>query len=377
MPSAYVLTAPRQLELRAYDEPPLGPREVRLASILSGISHGTEMNLYRGTSPFAEKHFDAGHRLFVPNEETGFREVRLGYELVSRVVEVGREVSSVRVGDLVHTATYHQPTTVVNLEAEAGSQIPMQVLPPNVTPEQAVFSALIGVALGAVQDAQIKVGDHVAVFGLGTIGLITLQLARLSGALYVTGIDPLAKRREMATEIGADEVIDPNAQDPAVALKFRDSDPSDPEATPHAGSLGGTGAPGHPREGPLGPDVVIEASGHYPALQSALRSVHMAGTVVTLGYYQGGATEVRLGEEWHHNRLNLVSSMAVWRCPSRYHPMWDRPRITRTSFALLERGLVQVECLITQRFAYQDAPRAYRLVDQHPEETIKVVLTYE
>jgi len=103
----------------------------------------------------------------------------------------------------------------------------------------------------------------------------------------------------------------------------------------------------------------------------------MAGNVITLGYYQGGATPVTLGDEWHHNRLTMVSSMAVWGCPSRYHPMWDRPRITRTSFDLLARGLVRVDGLITQRFSYSEAPAAYRFIDEHPAETIKVVLTYD
>ncbi|MBC7237448.1 MAG: zinc-binding dehydrogenase [Chloroflexi bacterium] len=351
MSQAYFLTAPRTFELRELPDPLLGPRDVRLRSVLSGISHGTEMNLYRGTAPFAEKHFDREHRLFMPNEEPGFRPMRLGYEMVSRVVEVGREVREVRVGDLVHTATPHGTATVVNLDEDASKEIPMQVLPPGVSPEEGVLVALIGVALAAVHDAQIKVGDHVAIFGLGAIGLIALQLARLNGASYLMAVDPIAKRRQAAEALGADEVIDPAERDPAEMLKFR----------PNA---------------PHGADVVIEASGHYAGLQGALRTAHMGGTVVTLGYYQGGATPVRLGEEWHHNRLQLVSSMAVWGCPSRYHPMWDRRRISRTSIELLERGQVRVKQLVTQRFPFLEAPVAYQFIDDHPEETIKVVLDY-
>jgi len=335
-----------------YVLPPLGPRDVLLQAVLSGISHGTEMNLYRGTAPFAVKHFDREHRLFVPNEQTGFQPMGLGYELVSRVVEVGCDVTSVRPGDLVHTATRHQPLTLVNLDQDATSEIPLQVLPADVTPERAVFGALVGVALAGVHDAQIKVGDDVAVFGLGTIGLLVVQLARLSGALHITAVDPIAKRRELALSLGADKVFDPTAEDPAKWLKFRE-------------------------HGPCGADVVLEVSGHYGALQGAIRCAHMGGTVVTMGYYQGSAVPLQLGEEWHHNRLNLVSSMAVWGCPSRYHPMWDRPRITRTSFDLLARGLVRVDGLITQRFPFREAPAAYKLIDEHPADTIKVVLEYE
>ncbi len=352
MPQAYTLVAPRTLELREYEDPPLGPRDVRLKSILSGISHGTELNLYRGTAPFAEKHFDREHRLFMPNEEIGFRPMRLGYEMVSRVVEVGAEVNEVKVGDLVHTATNHQPSTIVNMDQDAKAEIPMLVLPPNVTPQQAVFSALVGVALAGVHDAQIKVGDHVAVFGLGAIGLIAVQLARLNGAMYIAAIDPIAKRRQAAEKLGVDVVIDPTKEDPGIVLKFREG-------------------------APRGVDVAIEASGHYAALQGALRCAHMGGRVVALGYYQGGAAPVFLGEEWHHNRLELISSMAVWGCPSRYYPMWDRRRISRTAMDLLARGLVKVDDFITQVFPYSEAPAAYRFIDEHPEETIKVVLSYE
>ncbi|HHX64271.1 MAG TPA: zinc-binding alcohol dehydrogenase, partial [Chloroflexi bacterium] len=350
MPEALYLVGPRTLEWRAYDDPPLGPRDVRLQSVMSGISHGTELNLYRGSSPFAEKYFDGEHRLFRPHPEPGFKPTRLGYEMVSRVVEVGDEVTSVKVGDLVHTATPHQPTTLVNVDLDAQAQIPMQVLPRGVSPEEGVFASLIGVALVGVHDAQIKLGDHVTVFGLGAIGLIVVQLARLSGAMRVTAVDPISSRRDAAARLGADEVIDPTQQDPAEFIKLSEE------------SLGGA-------------DIVIEASGHYGALQGALRCAHMGGTVVTLGYYQGGATPVYLGEEWHHNRLNLVSSMGVWNCPSRYYPMWDRRRAADTVLDLLYRGMVDVASLVTQRFPYEQAPDAYHFIDAHPAETIKAVLT--
>ncbi|NLD74574.1 MAG: oxidoreductase, partial [Chloroflexi bacterium] len=54
MPKAYVLTGPRTLEYREYALAPLGPRDVRLTGVVSGISHGTELNLWRGTAPFQE-----------------------------------------------------------------------------------------------------------------------------------------------------------------------------------------------------------------------------------------------------------------------------------------------------------------------------------
>lgn len=63
MPQAYTLTGPCQFELRECELPDLGPHDVCLQSMISGISHGTELNLYRGRAPFASKHFDEAHRL--------------------------------------------------------------------------------------------------------------------------------------------------------------------------------------------------------------------------------------------------------------------------------------------------------------------------
>ena len=122
-----------------------------------------------------------------------------------------------------------------------------------------VFTDPARFALAAVHDAQIKLGDRVAVFGMGAIGLLALQMARLNGARQVLAIDPIAQRRTLAKQVGADIVIDPSACDAGLAIK---------EAT------GGHGV-----------DVALEISGIYSALQHAIRCVQREGTVVTASYY--------------------------------------------------------------------------------------------
>ncbi|MCD6291037.1 MAG: zinc-binding dehydrogenase [Anaerolineae bacterium] len=349
MPRELLLRAPREIILRSYKEPPLQPNEVRARAILSGISHGTELNLYRGTSPFHEKQFDPDLRLFVPSREEPTYPMRLGYEWVGRVVEVGDEVTNFRPGDLVHLPSPHQETHTF-AEDYRTNLGPIEPLPPGLTPERAAFLALAGVALQAVHDAHIKVGDRVAIFGLGTIGLLAVQLARLNGATWVDAVDPIVKRRKLAEELGADRVLDPTVCDVGWEVKT---------AGPHKGA-----------------DIAIEVSGHYAALHEAIRSVRMAGTVVAAGYYQGGASALRLGEEWHHNRITMISSMGVWDCPHRDYPLWDRGRVHATAAALLASGRLRVDGLITHRIPFEQAARAYKLIDQQPEEVVKVVLTY-
>lgn len=350
MPQELLLVAPRQLEFAAYQEEPLRPNQVRAQAVLSGISHGTEMNLYRGTSPFDRKRFDPELRLFVPAPDHHPYPMRLGYEWVGRVVEIGAEVSRFRVGDLVHLPIAHRETRTF-AEGERGILGPIEPLPPEIDPAQAIVLALAGVALQAIHDAHIKLGDRVAVFGLGAIGLLAVQLSHLNGAAWVDAIDPLPARRKLAETLGADRTLDPTTCDVGREIK---------SASPQHGA-----------------DTAIEVSGHYSALHEAIRSVRMGGTVVAAGYYQGGGEALRLGEEWHHNRVTMISSMGAWGCPHRDHPAWDRGRVQQQAVELMRTGRLRADGLITHRFPFANAPEAYRLIDERPEDAVKVVLVYE
>ncbi|MBN1562725.1 MAG: zinc-binding alcohol dehydrogenase [Anaerolineae bacterium] len=349
MPHALQLMGPRDLQFIAYDEHPLQPHAIRAQAVLSGISHGTELNLYRGTAPFHEKHFDTDLRLFLPGQDKIDYLAYLGYEWVGRVTEVGAAIDHLQVGDLVHMPLPHREThTFVPENWPNRGRI--EPLPPEIQPEDAIFLALAGVALQTVHDARIKTGDRVVIFGMGAIGLLAVQLARINGATWIDVVDPISLRRDLAVTYGADRALDPAACDVSYEIK---------SASPHRGA-----------------DVAIEVSGHYAALHEAIRAVRKAGVVVAGGYYQGGGTALHLGEEWHHNRVTMLSSMAVWDCPHRDYPAWDRVRIHATVTDLLAQGRLKTEGIISHRFPYDRAAEAYQLIDQHAEQTVKVVLTY-
>ncbi len=348
MPQELQLVGPRAVQLLTYEDAPLQPHQVRAQAILSGISHGTEMNLYRGTSPFANKIFDPDLRLFMPG--AGMEaDIRLGYEWVGRVTEVGAQIEHLEPGDLVHLLMPHREThTADPLDIPFHRQL--EPLPPDLAPDDAIFLALAGVALQAIHDARIKVGDRVAIFGLGVIGLFAAQLARLNGASWIDAVDLIPTRRTLATNFGADQVLDPRDCDVGYEIK---------SANPQRGA-----------------DVAIELSGSYAALHEAIRSVRMGGVVVAGGFYQGGAEALRLGEEWHHNRVTMISSMAAWKCPHRDYPLWDRTRINETVTKLLAGGRLRTDGLITHRIPFARAAEAYKLIDQHSAEVVKVVLEY-
>jgi 2-desacetyl-2-hydroxyethyl bacteriochlorophyllide A dehydrogenase len=347
VPSELLLEAPHVLRLSPYNDPPLEPGTVRADAIVSGISHGTELALYRGASAFGHRRFDPELRLFVEEPTTATCPMRLGYEWVGRVREVGPEVQAAAVGDLVQCALPHRETQTF---PAAASSPPWTVLPATLAPERATFLQSATIALQAVHDAAIKAGDRVAVFGLGTFGLLAVQLAVLSGAGWIAAVDPVEARRALASAAGADLTLDPASADAGYELKL---------ATRRAGV-----------------DVAIEFSGRYAALHQALRSVRLAGTVVAAGFYVGPVgDDFSLGEEFHHNRLTLVGSMSGWNAPHRV-PGWDRPRLRATALDLLARDRLDVDAFVTHRIPFARAPEAYELIDGSAEEVLRVLLTY-
>jgi 2-desacetyl-2-hydroxyethyl bacteriochlorophyllide A dehydrogenase len=348
MPNELLLTAPRALRIVPYNDPALGSDAVRADAVASGISHGTELALYRGDSPFGGKRFDLDLRQFVATAGTELYPMRLGYEWVGRVSAVGPDVPAIAVGDHVHLTLPHRETHTVTIADDPSA--PWLLLPKEVAPDSAALLQSAAIALQAVHDAQLKVGDRVAIFGLGVLGLLAVQLARLNGAGWVAAVDPLARRRQLADSFGADYALDPESCDVGREIKL----------------AAGRG----------GPDVAIEFSGRYAALHEALRCVALAGTVVAAGFYIGGAgSDLRLGEEFHHNRLTLVGSMSGWGAPQR-EPSWDRRRLRAAALDLIVDGRLDVDSFVTHRFPFERAAEGYELIDRRPEETLRVVLTY-
>lgn len=360
------LLSPRAVVVVDEDEKPLGPGEVRIRTLFSGISTGTEMSLYRGTSPFLDKEWDPATRLLSsgtigqkrPTGQTAARQAVLGlgpgkvhypvdatgYEEVGRVVEVGEGVESVSVGQVVWGTWGHRGSVV--RPAEYASQ---RVLGGEASPVIGVFSQIAAIALNVVLDADIHVGETVAVFGVGVPGQIVAQLARLNGARVVV-VDGIGKRLELAKKLGASEVIDFNQG--GVAERIRDL------------------------TGGLGADVCLEVSGSYAALQEAIRSVAYSARVVAAGFFQGEGSRLALGEEFHHNRAQVVCSQIFGVAPALTY-RWDQNRLQQTVMGLATSGQLELEALVSHVLPVDSAPEAFRLLDESPEQALEVVLKFE
>jgi 2-desacetyl-2-hydroxyethyl bacteriochlorophyllide A dehydrogenase len=346
MGTVVTFVGPRRLELSEQAEPPLGPGQVRVRTLFSGISAGTELTAFRGSNPYLSKLWDPEHRLFRTGGQASqpYPVSGWGYEEVGEVIEAGRGVAEPGVGQLVYGAWGHRSTAV--LEAgDAGARL----LPEGLEPLLGIFSHIGSIALNGVHDAAARVGETVAVFGLGVLGQITARLSRLGGA-RVIGVDLHEARRAAALEQGAvDEVVDASSAGVAERIKR---------------STGGRGA-----------DVSIEVSGSTAALNEAIRATAYSSRVVAMGFYQGQANGLMLGEEFHHNRIELRCSQISGVAPE-LSGRWDRLRLAQAVMRLQAEGRLQLGQLVSHVFPAARAAEAFQLLDERPGEAMQVVLDY-
>jgi 2-desacetyl-2-hydroxyethyl bacteriochlorophyllide A dehydrogenase len=340
-----MITGPRQVMIAAGALPSVGPGQILARTVVSGISHGTELAWYRGQATALQQGWDPDTRIY--RDETPGRgyPVTPGYETVAVVEKTGPDASSAHSGQFLYLDRPHANVHVISdAEAEGG------LLPDNAEPERAVFIPLARVALGGVHDATLIIGDTVLVTGLGVVGLLAAQLAQLAGAALVIGVDRYPLRLEAARQLGVHVIATEEGTDVALAAKRL------------------TG--GH------GVDAAIEASGSYRLLHQAIRSARIGGRVVTVASYHGNQLGLSLGHEYHRNRITLISSMTVNGCPQRGSPAWDLPRMNAHARRLVLDGKLTSAELITHRIPFTSAETAYQLIDTRPGDTIKVVLTH-
>ena len=337
------LTGPRVVGIRDYPVPEVGAGEVGIRTLYSGISAGTELATYRGTNPYLEKRWDPDRALFIPGATTFRYPLDVwGYSEVGVVQVLGEGVHTLEIGDVVSGIWGHRSHAAVAAERLVG-----HVLPVDIDPKIGTFDRVGAVALNSVLAAGPNIGETVAVFGQGVIGLLATQLL-VSQGIDVLAVDNVPARLDLAEKLGATPV---SARDGDVAVHLREL------------------------AGGRGPDRVIELTGAYAALHQAIRCAGIDGTVVAAGFYQGAASALALGEEFHHNRVRLVSSQ-IGALPSGLRDRWTRERLHETVMRLWASGRLDPSPLISHVIPAREAAVAYQLIDQPPADLLQVLLDF-
>ena len=270
---ALVYHGNKDIRLQDWLEPEPGPGEVKLQVTYCGIC-ATDIEEWQ----FGPLYVQHGS----PNPLTGrMAPIIMGHEIAGRVVQCGSGVEGLEPGDRVavqdvmscgecfwcrrgdRSSCPRQAITGFSADGGLAEYLAWPAdlcvkLPDHVGDDEASLIEPASVAVHAVRRSGVRVGNRVAVLGVGTVGLLTLQTLKAAGAI-VYAIDIKARNLALASTLGADAVIDASAEDPGPALR----DLTDG----------------------IGPDMTFEVSGAVEAPVQAIQWVRPRGRVVLVGIY--------------------------------------------------------------------------------------------
>ncbi len=337
--AALYFTAPGRVEIREEETPAPAGGQVLVETLFSAISPGTELLLYRGLFPDDLPLDEAIPGLRGPSDFP----VKYGYSMVGRVAALGPGAPPEWEGRRVFSLHPHESCFWAD-PAE------LYALPPDVSPEPALFLPNLETAVNFMMDGRPGVGERVAVFGQGIVGLLTTALLACHPLSRLVTFDRHPLRRQLSFMAGADASLDPAEPGVLAAL---------------AGEFGSAG--------PDGADLVYELSGTPAALEQAL-SVAGFGSRIVIGSWYGKQTaHLSLGGRFHRSRIRMISSQVSTIGPE-WTGRWTQSRRWETARSLL--GRIDPVRFVTHRFPFGRAPEAYAALDSDPEHCVQVILTY-
>lgn len=332
---------PREVSVRTETLPEPDAQEVLVHTLVSAVSAGTELLLYRGQIPIGmavdETIAALGGSFAFP--------LKYGYAAVGRVTQRGSAVGPEWEDRLVFAFQPHESDFTARPEQ-------LIALPDDLPPETAVFLPNMETAVSFLMDAQPMIGEQAAVFGQGVVGLLTTSLlAQMPLASLVT-LDRYAPRRTRSREFGAHASLDPGADNWLAQLQAHLQGDR-----PYRGA-----------------DLTFELSGQPQALDQAIQATGYSGRILIGSWYGQKRADINLGGQFHRSHMRLISSQV-----SHVAPQW-RGRFTKARRLQFAQSLLaqhRPERLITHRIPFTEAEQAYTLLDQRPQEAIQIVFVYE
>jgi 2-desacetyl-2-hydroxyethyl bacteriochlorophyllide A dehydrogenase len=328
---AIVFVEPKRIEIREMELLEVGPDQIGIRTVFSGISQGTERWALTGRYG----HWDRDYSANYPCSP--------GYQAAGVVEVAGSNVAELKVGDHVFTMGTHftdpnhkypgpcQASHSGYLVAEASQVWRVQ---PEVDLAGASLFHMAGVSRHGVRLSQVREGELVAVIGLGMIGQMSAQAARRAGA-RVIATDLIATRVEAAGKYSADRAVDANAESLEDVVR---------------------------EENQAGADVVIDTTGDHRMFDRCLGLIRREGRIAMQGYYPDP-----ISIDFHptHIQRPLVAFPCGWDDEFNGELADD-----------MATGRIAIDPLITHRIPFRDAPEAYDLVVEHPERSLGMVFDW-
>jgi len=351
---AAIFVEPGRIELDDKPVPDVGPTDALMRVTTTTIC-GTDIHILKGEYPVA-RGLIIGHEPVGVIEKLGSGVT--GYAEGQRVIAGAITPSGHSYASLCGCHSQDGPATPSGFKAAGGWRFGNTIdgcqaeyvlvpdamanlcpVPDSLTDEQVLMCPdIMSTGFAGAEKGKVRIGDTVAVFALGPIGLCAVAGARLMGATTIIGVDTVPERLAAARKLGAAHVIDFAAADP-VAEMMRLT------------------------EG-RGVDVAIEALGTQATFQSALRVLRPGGTLSSLGVYSGDLTipadafSAGLGD----NRI--VTSL----CPGGKERM-------RRLMEVIASGRVDLGAMVTHRFTLDRIEEAYELFSHQRDGVLKVAIT--
>ena len=350
---AAVFEAPGRITLQERPMPVCGPSDAIVRVAMTTIC-GTDVHILRGEYPVAPGRI-VGHEPVGVIEQLGVAVE--GYEIGDRVLvgaispcgtcffcqnHVEAQCSG-HGGDWEMIGGWRLGNSIDGVQADyfrvPYAQANLAKIPDDLTDEQCVLLAdIASTGISAAESAQVGIGQTVAVFAQGPIGLCATAGARLKGAALIIGVDAIEKRLHLSREMGADAVVDFTQEDPVAAIKRL-------------------------TEG-RGVDVAIEALGKQKTFEWCLEATRPGGIVSSLGVY-GGKLEIPVEPfVYGIGDKKILTTL----CPGGKERM-------RTLMELVRHGRLDLSKLITHRFRLDQIEEAYDLFGHQRDGVVKVAIT--
>lgn len=328
--------APQQLEVRSVSLPPPAPGELRVKSLCSAISAGSELLVYRGELP-EQMSLDASLKaLQTPSNYP----LQYGYACVGEVCDTGQGVDDGWVGQRVFSFQPHASHFIATADQ-------LSVVPDDVGTEAAVFLPNMETAVNLVHDGAPILGERVVVVGQGVVGLLLTGVLAQHPLATLHTLDTLAPRRQRSLDIGADASLDPQTELTALLAE----------------TLHGDGA-----------DLIYEVSGVPDALNLAIALSGFDSRIVIGSWYGNKSAAIALGGDAHRNRLRITTSQ-VSTLASDLSGRWDKGRRFATTWQMIR--CLQPQALISHRKSLDEAASLYQLLNDKNQDVLQAVFRYE